>query len=95
MTTVTIDDVRSAAGNGSLLDATLRLMIVRLTGLDEITIRLNGETLDRNTACTRLLYNECWLDFDVSADPALRRVEEELDGLPEGVLPPLAHHLLE
>jgi hypothetical protein len=68
-----VDDVRSAAGNGSLLDATLRLMIVHLTGLDEITIRLNGETLDRNTACTRLLYNECWLDFDVSADPALRR----------------------
>jgi Glycosyl hydrolase-like 10 len=46
--------------------AILRFMIEQLTHLDELRMQFNGVTLDRATACERLNYNDCWLDFDVS-----------------------------
>lgn len=60
------DDLAAAQKDGTLKSATLRLMIVQLTKLDELDIRLNGQPLDIATAKKRLNYNDCWLDFDVS-----------------------------
>jgi hypothetical protein len=60
------DDLASAARDGALKEATLRLMIRDLTSLDRLAFELNGTLLDADSARERLLYNECWLDFDVS-----------------------------
>ena len=68
------DDVAGAKADGSLAEATLRIMLVNLTSVDDIEFRLNGETLDRGGATKHiLLYNEYWLDFDVSSSPALNK----------------------
>jgi len=60
------DDVNEAESTGSLLEATLRIMIVNLTAEDELNFKLNGEPLNRSAAQTQLLYNDCWIEFDVS-----------------------------
>jgi hypothetical protein len=60
------DDLVSARRDGVLREATLRLLIEQLTTLDRIGLRLNGVELDLTTACKRLNYNDCWLDFDVA-----------------------------
>jgi len=60
------DDVSEAESTGSLLEATLRIMIVNLTAEDELNFKLNGEQLNRSAARTQLLYNDCWIEFDVS-----------------------------
>jgi hypothetical protein len=49
------DDVQQAVADTYLAEATLRVLIVRLTFEDEEAIRLNGESLDRLAATTRLL----------------------------------------
>ena len=41
-------------------------MIVHLTAQDDVQVSLNGQVLDMSTADRRLLYNDCWLDFDVT-----------------------------
>ena len=66
------DDLVSAASDGALKTATLRLLVEQLTVLDELRFDLNGTTLDPSLARTRLLYNDAWLEFDVSP-PLLRQ----------------------
>jgi hypothetical protein len=61
------DDLASARREGVLREATLRLLIEQLTALDRLELRLNGARLDPAAARKRLNYNDCWLDFDVSA----------------------------
>lgn len=65
------DDVDSAATDDALQAVTLRLLVEQLTVLDELRFNLNGHTLDSSQARTRQLYNDTWLDFDVS--PPLAR----------------------
>ena len=60
------DDVAAARADGSLAQATLRVMIVNLSALDDVTFALNGTQLDSASAQQRLLYDDCWLEFDVS-----------------------------
>ena len=60
------DDVQAAIADGSLDEATLRLMIENLTSLDELDFALNDNPLDDTLVRQRLLYNDCWLEFDVS-----------------------------
>jgi len=60
------DDVQAAALEGSLAEASLRLMIVNLSALDVVEFELNGSPLDNATVRRRLLYNDCWLEVDVS-----------------------------
>ena len=60
------DDLTAAEADGSLAQATLRIMIVNLTALDDVTFALNGTQLDSATARRRLLYDDCWLEFDVT-----------------------------
>ena len=60
------DDLASAAQDGALKAATLRLLIEQLTALDELQIDLNGHTLDPSLARKHQLYNDTWLEFDVS-----------------------------
>ncbi len=67
------DDVGNANANGSLEEATLRVLLINLTSLDDVEFRLNGEALDRAAATKHLLYNHYWLDFDVSDAPQLRQ----------------------
>ena len=43
----------------------------QLTALDELQFDLNGRTLDPALARTHQLYNDTWLEFDVS--PPLAR----------------------
>ena len=62
------DDLEGAKADGMLDGARLRLMIVHLTAQDDIDISLNGQALDMSTVDRRLLYNDCWLDFDVTND---------------------------
>ena len=59
------DDVQAAVAEGSLTDATLRLMIVNLNSLDDVEFALNDKLLDDVLVRRRLLYNDCWLEFDV------------------------------
>ena len=59
------DDIHAAIANGSLAEATLRLMIENLSSLDEVDFALNGKSLDESLVRRRLLYNDCWLEFDV------------------------------
>ena len=59
------DDVQAAVADGSLAEATLRLMIVNLSALDEVEFALNDSPLDDASVRRRLLYNDCWLEFDV------------------------------
>ena len=59
------DDIQAAVANGSLAEATLRLMIENLSSLDEVDFALNGKSLDESLFRRRLLYNDCWLEFDV------------------------------
>ncbi len=66
------DDLVSAASDGVLEAATLRLLVEHLTARDELQFELNGNTLDPSLARTRLLYNDAWLEFDVSP-PLLRQ----------------------
>jgi hypothetical protein len=63
------DDLEGAKANGILDGARLRLMIVHLTAQDDIDVSLNGQALDISTADRRLLYNDCWLEFDVTDGP--------------------------
>ena len=51
--------------DGSLAEATLRLMIVNLSSLDEVEFELNDSPLDDALVRRKLLYNDCWLEFDV------------------------------
>ncbi len=51
--------------DGALKGVTLRLLIEHLTALDTLEFDLNGKLLDTASARKRLLYNDCWLDFDV------------------------------
>ena len=67
------DDVMGAKAGGNLEEATLRILLVNFTSVDDLEFRLNGETLDRTGATKYILYNEYWLDFDVSSSPALRQ----------------------
>jgi len=60
------DDLDSAAKDDALQAVTLRLLVEQLTVLDELQFNLNGRTLDSSQARTRQLYNDTWLDFDVS-----------------------------
>ena len=60
------DDLTSTSRDGDLKEVTLRLMITNLTSLDTLEFDLNGEPLDPTSARTRLLYNDCWLDFEPS-----------------------------
>ncbi len=59
------DDIQAAAAEGSLAEATLRLMIVNLSSLDKVEFALNDTPLDEALIRKRLLYNDCWLEFDV------------------------------
>ncbi len=59
------DDIQAAIAGGSLAEATLRLMIENLSLLDEVDFALNGHSLDDAPVRRRLLYNDCWLEFDV------------------------------
>ena len=70
------DDVETARDEGVLLSASLRTMIVHLTALDELSYRLNEHALDRKSASCRLLYNDCWLEWEVG--PLLRLGWNEL-----------------
>ena len=63
------DDVAGAVAENALAEATLRLMIVNLTARDQISFELNGTPVDRSAADVHLMYNDCWLDFDVSRGP--------------------------
>ena len=60
------DDTQAAIADGTLAEATLRVMIVNLTSLDEVDFALNDNPLDDALVRRRLLYNDCWLEFDVS-----------------------------
>jgi hypothetical protein len=60
------DDLAGANRDGLLASVTLRILIEQLTSLDQLEISLNGAPLDPATACRRLNYNDCWLDFDVA-----------------------------
>ena len=60
------DDLASAARDGALKAATLRLLVEQLTARDELQIDLNGQKLDPALARRHLLYNDTWLAFDVS-----------------------------
>ena len=47
------------------------MMIEELTSLDDVEFRLNGEVGSTAPRPTKhILYNEYWLDFDVSGAPA-------------------------
>jgi len=70
------DDLESAIREGALEEVTLRLMVEQLTSLDELRIELNGVALDTSLARIRLLYNDTWLDFDVTT--LLRQGENSL-----------------
>ena len=59
------DALASAVQDGALKGVTLRLLIEHLTALDTLEFDLNGKLLDTASARKRLLYNDCWLDFDV------------------------------
>ena len=59
------DDLASAAQDGVLKEVTLRLLIEQLTARDTLEFDLNGKLLNTESARTRLLYNDCWLEFDV------------------------------
>ena len=72
------DDFDAARADGALRSATLRLMIQHLTARDKVQISLDGTALEIKPEQTRLLYNECWIDFDVSSGP-LRRGENQLE----------------
>ena len=65
------DDLDSAAKDGALEAVTLRLLVEQLTAPDQLQFDLNGRSLDASQARTRQLYNDTWLDFDVS--PPLAR----------------------
>lgn len=65
------DDLDSAARDGALKSVTLRLLVEQLTVRDKLQVDLNGHTLDASQSRTRQLYNDTWLDFDVS--PPLTR----------------------
>ena len=65
------DDLDSAASDGALQAVTLRLLVEQLTVRDELQFDLNGHMLDASQAQTRQLYNDTWLEFDVS--PPLMR----------------------
>ena len=73
------DDVASEEAAGRLKGATLRLLLVNFTSLDDLEFRLNGERLDREAATKHILYNHYWLDFDVSRSPALRQGWNEVE----------------
>ena len=60
------DDLASGMADGSLESAILRLMIVNLTAQDDVSFVLNGTSLDGACKSRRLLYDDCWLEFDVS-----------------------------
>ena len=66
------DDLESAASDDALKAVTLRLLVEQLTVLDELQVDLNGHTLDSSQARTHQLYNDTWLEFDVSP-PLLRQ----------------------
>ena len=93
------DDVAGAKADGSLAEATLRILLVNLTSVDDIEFRLNGETLDRAGATKHILYNEYWLDFDVSSSPALKQgwndIEIEVKSRNERIGVPLTLDSLE
>ena len=61
------DDLETARGEGALFTALLRVMIIHLTGRDELTCHLNGHALDRESASCRLIYNDCWLEWEVGS----------------------------
>ncbi len=65
------DDLLSASQDGLLDEVILRVMIYNLTVLDTLEFSLNGTVLDAASARKRLLYNECWIDFN--AAPLLRK----------------------
>ena len=71
------DDLVSADADGALKEATLRLLVEQLTVLDELDFTLNGNALDQSLARQRLLFNDAWLDFDVSP-PLLRQGSNSL-----------------
>jgi len=60
------DDIKQAAIDGAFEKATLRILVVNLTSIDSIEFSLNGMQLDFNAAQKKLLYNDCWIEFDVS-----------------------------
>jgi len=71
------DDLQTASRDGLLRSAILRLMILHFTSLDEVAIDLNGQILPQDEAECKLLFNECWLEFDAAA-VGLRRGSNKL-----------------
>ena len=60
------DDLLSASQDDLLDEVILRVMIYNLTALDTLEFTLNDTVLDVASARKRLLYNECWIDFDAA-----------------------------
>lgn len=72
------DDLDGAAQDGVLKEVTLRLLIEQLTDRDTLEFELNGKLLNAESARKRLLYNDCWLDFNV-LPPLLKQGWNELN----------------
>ena len=60
------DKLEASIEKGIAVHAVLRLKVEQLTIADQITIKLNGVVLNRNSATVRLNYNDCWLDFEAT-----------------------------
>jgi hypothetical protein len=60
---VKIDIADELQGDDGPDEILLRLLVVNLTSQDSVAYTLNGTALDPSQAQTRLLYNDCWIDF--------------------------------
>ena len=71
------DDLDTAPEEGSLKEASLRLLVDHLTPLDQLEIRLNEELL-KTARPNRIFFNETWLEFDVTP-PLLKQGWNQVD----------------
>ena len=71
------DDLDAASKEGSLKEASLRLLVDHLTPLDQLEIRLNEELL-KTARPNRIFFNETWLEFDVTP-PLLKQGWNQVD----------------
>ena len=60
------DDLKGASDHKLLAGATLRLHISEMTGMDLLSVTLNGRALDQSSAKAYVDWNEYWLDFDIA-----------------------------
>ena len=60
------DDIAPAVRDGTLQEATLRVLVEHLTANDTVEFAFNDSDLTVQGAGQRLLYNDCWIDFDVA-----------------------------